>query len=142
MKSVSKFLLLPLVLGFLLCVASASHAVISETNVQGSSRTGGDRHTIRGRNGRAADFTVMGAFNDVVIFRLRNGHVVGRFTLRDLATKRRLPGNLKRLHVVKYRDGQTRVYLRSSASIQASGGTVEIRRGRVIIDQDRIRIRH
>lgn len=125
------------ILAGLLVVLSAP-LFAGELNVQGGSSTGGDQNTIRGHVGGLCRFSVTGAFNDVVTaqFGPSGGNAVfASVTIRDLATNS--PGGLIRYSVEKLSDGQTRILLGvPNAAAAFNGGSVTLRRGAAVIDQD------
>lgn len=127
-----------LAVGLLCCQQLHAQGAISETNVVGLSSSNGDRNIIVGTNGHTADFAVMGKLSDIAGFYLSGNILIGEFTLGQLKTGVNLPPNLQLTGSTKYHDGQTRVFLKSSASPLVNGGYVIVRRGPVIIDLDPI----
>ena len=128
----------------LLAVASAS---ASELNVQGSSATGGDAGTIRGRiNGNMA-FSVTGRFNDLVtIFDPWNNLVfysdIGFLATADNATLAYY-GFSRPRPAVKLQDNQTRCWLNvSNTPGWLNGGDVGVWNGSSWIDYDLIELRN
>ena len=128
----------------------AGTAKASELNVQGSAATGGDASVIRGTIGGPVNFSVTGAFNDVVTVSLRPGAVLPpgvpaprAITVRELATGSATAIRpLTRISVTQLPDGQTRVLLSiPNALEQFNGGKVTLRRGPSPIDDDPILLR-
>jgi hypothetical protein len=133
------------------CVVQiAGTAKASDLNVQGSAATGGDASVIRGTIGGPVNFSVTGAFNDVVTVSLRPGAVLPpgvpaprAITVRELATGSATAIRpLTRISVTQLPDGQTRVLLSiPNALEQFNGGKVTLRRGPSPIDDDPILLR-
>lgn len=125
-------------LGFLAGLALLSSGLIaSELAVQGSSTTGGDAGTIRGRIGGEVRFSVTGAFNDSATVTFQGGSF--RLTVRELWN---LPANHPTIQLVdrvQLPDGQSRVLLRvRNGDRRFNGGSVALRRGTVLLDSDPI----
>jgi hypothetical protein len=125
-------------LGFLAGLALLSSGLIaSELAVQGSSTTGGDAGTIRGRIGGEVRFSVTGAFNDSATVSFQGGSF--RLTVRELWN---LPANHPTIQLVdrvQLPDGQSRVLLRvRNGDRRFNGGSVALRRGTVLLDSDPI----
>jgi len=135
-------------LGFVLQPAGVVNG--SDLNIQGSAATGGNASVIRGTIGGAVNFSVTGAFNDVVTVRIRPGATLPPFvptpqprTIRDLATGSATAIRpLTRISATQLPDGQTRILLSlPNALEQFNGGKVELRRGTSPIDDDPIELR-
>jgi hypothetical protein len=123
---------------FFTCVALLSSSLsASELAVQGSTSTGGDAGTIRGRVGGEVRFSVTGAFNDVATVRFQGGSFP--LTVRELWN---LPANhptIQRVDRVQLPDGTSRVLLRvRNGDPRFNGGSVTLRRGNAVIDSDPI----
>ena len=141
LKSILGVVMSKYMFGFLASVAMLSSSLsASELAVQGSSSTGGDAGTIRGRIGGEVRFSVTGAFNDVATVTFQGGSFP--LTVRQLWN---LPANHASLQLVdrvQLPDGTSRVLLRvRNGDARFNGGSVSLRRGGTLIDSDPIVLR-
>jgi hypothetical protein len=133
------------ILAFVFTVHSATaQGILDELSVQGSSSTGGDATTIRGRLNGAVDFSVTGRFADVASVRTSNGTTIAQVTIRDLWNNNGV-GPVTVRSKVQLADGRSRLFL-SIAKSQApfNGGQVRLVSGAnssILLDTDPIILR-